>query len=446
MLNKTPWCSSLFGSTAVCCACNTTVKDGSLLLAWYHDGKPNIFGPGLHNLVYLYDDRRTISAASDHIEHGPLFIITVPQGMLGYGVEKGVPVLLAPGRHKIKSYEFIWRRNIDLKETEIQIGEWTLVRVDFGRVGVATLAGKMGILRPGLHMFEPPDVFLRFVNTRLQILQLPECVQESSDYVPLVVKANISYFVKDPLKLIQTVQDQKAALVITEVSSAAIAAIIRSSTLGDMAMASKVDSAGKQIEGETFHEKLHTKFMSQVGQHLITTTGIEISNINIEKLRIKDMNLAALISAQAVKISELEAQHKTLKKEGEVKRQQAEIDKDVAEEKAEADYIVKTKRAEAAKLKTLCEAEANAKSILLKRDAEIEAFIQRSIAEAEHAERMDTSSLHQELAMVKARMDPQVKALNGMKEIAYIPHLPAIVQQPGGIFSSVKDLLPEIKH
>eukprot|EP00495_Collosphaeridae_sp_1-RS-2012_P000141 TRINITY_DN0_c80_g1_i2.p1 TRINITY_DN0_c80_g1~~TRINITY_DN0_c80_g1_i2.p1 ORF type:complete len:101 (+),score=9.52 TRINITY_DN0_c80_g1_i2:30-332(+) len=51
MLNKTPWCSSLFGSTAVCCACNTTVKDGSLLLAWYHDGKPNIFGPGLHNLV-----------------------------------------------------------------------------------------------------------------------------------------------------------------------------------------------------------------------------------------------------------------------------------------------------------------------------------------------------------------------------------------------------------
>merc|ERR1719510_756053 len=94
------------------------------------------------------------------------------------------------------------------------------------------------------------------------------------------------------------------------------------------------------------------------------------------------MNLAALISAQAVKISELEAQHKTLKKEGEVKRQQAEIEKDVAEERAEADYIVTVKRAEASKLKTLCEAEARAKGIHLKRDAEIEAFIQRSIAEA----------------------------------------------------------------
>merc|ERR1719499_985569 len=446
MLNKSPWCSSVFGSTAVCCVCNTTVKDGDLHLAWYHDGKPNIFGPGLHNLCCFWAEHRTISAASNHIEQGPVFIITVPQGMLGYGVEKGVPILFAPGRHKIKSYEFIWRRNIDLTETVIQIGEWTLVRVDFGRVGVATLAGKMSILHPGLHMFEPPDVFLRFVNTRLQILQLPKCVQESSDYVPLVVKANISYHVKDPLRLIQRVQNQQAAQVITEVSSAAIAAIIRSSTLGDMAIASKVDGAGNQIEGETFHEKLHTKFMSQVGKQLLTMTGIEVSNINIEQLRIKDKKLAALISAQAVKISELEAQHKTLKKEGEVKRQQAEINKDVAEEKAEGDYIVTVKRAEAAKLKTLCEAEANAKSIQLKNDAEIEAYIQRSIAEAEHAERMDTSSLHQELALVKARMDPQVKALNGMKEIAYIPHLPAIVQQPGGVFSSVKDLVPEIKN
>eukprot|EP00495_Collosphaeridae_sp_1-RS-2012_P004588 TRINITY_DN38_c0_g1_i1.p1 TRINITY_DN38_c0_g1~~TRINITY_DN38_c0_g1_i1.p1 ORF type:complete len:237 (+),score=43.91 TRINITY_DN38_c0_g1_i1:302-1012(+) len=234
--------------------------------------------------------------------------------MLGYGVEKGVPILLSPGRHKIVSYEFIWRRNIDLKDTEIKIGQWTLVRVDFGRVGVATLAGKMSILRPGLHMFEPPDVFLRFVNTRLQILQLPECVQESSDYVPLVVKANISYTITDPLRLIQRVQNQQAQLVITEVSSAAIAAIIRSSTLGDMAIASKVDGAGNQIEGETFHEMLHAKFMSQVGKQLLTMTGIQVSNINIEQLRIKDKKLAALISAQAVKISELEAQHKTLKK------------------------------------------------------------------------------------------------------------------------------------
>jgi len=362
--------------------------------------------------------------------------------MLGYGVERGLPVLLAPGRHKILSYEFVWRRNIDLKQTEVKIGEWNLVRVDFGRVGVATLAGKMSILRQGLHMFEPPDIFLRFVNTRLQILQLPQCVQESSDYVPLVVKANISYHIKDPLKCINKIQDQQAETVITEVSSAAIAAIIRSSTLGDMAIASKEN--GNEVEGETFHEKMHAKFMSQVGQKLLETTGIAVANINIEQLRIKDSRLAGQISAQAVKIAELEAQHKTLKKEGEVKRQQAQIEKDVAEERAEAEYIVTVKRSEASKLKALREAEAKAEGLRLKNDAEIAAYVERSCAEADHAKRMDQSSLHRELAMLKARMDPQIKALSGMKEIAYVPHLPSVVEQPGGIFTTVKDIIPEL--
>merc|ERR1719471_2653510 len=33
MLNKSPWCSTLCGSTGACIMCNTTVKDGDLHLA-----------------------------------------------------------------------------------------------------------------------------------------------------------------------------------------------------------------------------------------------------------------------------------------------------------------------------------------------------------------------------------------------------------------------------
>jgi len=321
----------------------------------------------------------------------------------------------------------------------IKIGEWQLIRVDFGRVGVATIAGKMRILEQGLHLFEPPDVFLRFVNTRIQILQLPACVQESSDYVPLLVKANISYHIQDPLKCIDKIQDQGAQKIITEVSSAAIAAIIRSSTLGDMAMASKKAVKGHEAEGTTFHEKMHARFMSQVGQQLLGTMGIEVANINIEQLRINDPTLAHQISAQAVKISELEAQHKTLEKEGQVKRQKAEIDKDVAQLRAEGEYIVIAKRAEGSKLKALAEAEAQAEAVKLLSDAEIAVYNKRSHAEAEHAERMDSSKLHQQLALIKAQMDPQAKALKGVKQIAYIPHLPAILHQRGGMFENVPE-------
>jgi len=442
MFDPSPSCSTVCGSDICCLPCNTVVKEGDLLFAWYHDGKPKVFGPGMHNFKCCWwKSTKQISAAADYIKHGPLYIITVDQGMLGYGVDKGIPVLLAPGRHKITSWEFVWKGYLDLSKNVVQIGEWILVRVDFGRVGVATLAGKMSILRQGLHLFEPPDVFLRFVNTRIQILELPQCVQESSDYVPLLVKANISYQIKDPVMCINKIQNQQAERIITEVSSAAIAAIIRSSTLGDMAIASKDEYGG---EGETFSEKMHSKFMSQVGRQLLDTMGIEVTNINIMQLRIKDPELAGQISAQAVKISELEAQHKTLQKEGEVRREKAQIEKDVAEEKAEAEYIITAKRAEASKLKERHIAEAEAESIKLKSDAEIEAFVQRSCAEAEHAQRMGSSILHKELALVKARMDPQVKALMGIKEIAYVPHLQALVQRPGGIFTPLKETIPKL--
>jgi len=321
----------------------------------------------------------------------------------------------------------------------IRIGEWQLIRVDFGRVGVATIAGTMKILEQGLHLFEPPDVFLRFVNTRIQILNLPTCVQESSDYVPLLVKANISYHIMDPLMCIDKIQDQGAQKIITEVSSATIAAIIRSSTLGDMAMASKKAIKGREAEGTTFHEKMHARFMSQVGEQLLGTMGIKVTNINIEQLRINDPQLANQISAQAVKISELEAQHKTLAKEGQVKRQKAEIQKDVAQLRAEAEYIVIAKRAQASKLKALAEAEAEAEAVKLQSDAEIAVYNKRSHAEAEDAERMDSSKLHQKLALIKAKMEPQAKALKGVKQIAYIPHLPAILHQKGGMFANVPD-------
>merc|ERR1712217_136676 len=77
---------------------------------------------------------------------------------------------------------------------------------------------------------------------------------------------------------------------------------------------------------------------------------------------------------QAVKISELEAQHKTLEKEGIVKRQKAEIQKDVSQLRAEAEYIVIAKKAEASKLKALAEAEAQAEAVKLLSDAEIEVY------------------------------------------------------------------------
>merc|ERR1719233_508808 len=445
----------------------STVREGNMMLAW-QDVNPKIFGPGLHNLHCRWytglRNLRRVSVKDDIIQHGPLKIMTVTEGKLGYGTEKGRNILFSPGRHMVRSNEFKWEGYLDLTRDFIKIGEWQLIRVDFGRVGVATIQGKMQVLWPGMHLFEPPDLFLRFVNTRLQILKLPECVQESSDYVSLVIKANLSYYIKNPLLCIEQIQDQQAEKIIVEVANSAIAAIIRSSTLGDMAMKSKdefhgVDESkhavGGRVEGEAFHEKMHTRFMSTVGDQLLNTMGIEVLNINIEKLHIEDKHLAEQISSQAVKIAELESQHKTLEKEGEVKREQAKIELEVATANAQAVFVVAQKRADGIKYEQLTaaqaeseatklKAEATAQMIKLQADAEIDAYIKRSKAECEYAEGMNQTDLSRELALINARLEgvkAQAEALEGTSQIAYVPHLPAVLSKTaGGIYTDMKEM------
>jgi len=450
----------------------STVRDGDMLLAW-ENVDPKIFGPGLHNLRCRWwtglRHLRTVSVRDDLIEHGPLKIITVNEGKLGFGTEKGKNILFGPGRHMIRSNEFKWIGYLDLTKDSIMIGEWQLIRVDFGRVGVATTQGKMQVLWPGMYLFEPPDLFLRFVNTRVQTLKLPECVQESSDYVSLKVKANLSYYIKNPLLCIEQIQDQQAEKIIMEVANSAIAAIIRSSTLGDMAMKHKLKVGGADlkirndgepgstegVEGEAFHEKMHTRFMSTVGDQLLNTMGIEVVNINIETLRIVNKSLAKQISSQAVKIAELESQHKTLEKEGVVKREQAKIELEVAEANAQAEYVVSAKRAEALKVGKLAKAEAEYEAsklrgqakvelIKMKADCELEAYIKRSQAEYEHAQGMNKSELSKKLALINAQLDGvkvQAKAMRGLKQIFYVPHLAYTVDKAkNGIITSMKEL------
>merc|ERR1719320_264496 len=438
----------------------TAVREGNMMLGWV-DVNPQIYGPGLHNFCCRsytgLRATRMVSMADDLISHGPLKVMTVSEGKLGYGTEKGMNMLFSPGRHIIRSNEFVWKGSLDLTQDTIMIGEWQLIRVDFGRVGVATIQGRMKVLEPGIHMFEPPDVFLRFVNTRLQILNLPECIQESSDYVSLRIKANLSYHIKNPLRCIEQIQDQQAEKIIMEVANSAIAAIIRSSTLGDIAMASKSECRSEnrvREEGKAFHEKMHSRFMSTVGDQLLNTMGIEVLNINIEKLRIEDQDLAKQISSQAVKITELESQHKTLKKEGEVKREQAKIKLDVAAANAQADYIVAKKRADGVKLEHLSEAQAEyagaqfrakatAEIIGLEANAEIDAYILQSKAECEHAELMNMTNLSRELALIPANLEgvkAKAEAIEGTAQVAYVPHLPTILEKSGGgIFTSIAD-------
>lgn len=263
-----------------------------------------------------------------------------------------------------------------------------------------------------------------------------------------MVKVNLSYYIQNPLLCVAQIQDQLVEKNIAEVANAAIAAIIRSSTLGDIAIESKKEFRGEleqnnnfepgteMMKGEALQEKMHTRFMSTVRDQLLKTIGIKVLVMNIEKLRIMDKKVAKQISSQAIKIAELESQHKTLEKEGVVKREQAKIELEVTEAKAQATFVAAAKRAAAKKVHILAQSEAayeaqrmKGKALVhmttLNAEAEVEAYIKKSKAEYEYAQGMDKSELSRKLAVISAHLEGvkvQAKAMKGMK-FSYVPHL-----------------------
>jgi len=49
--------------------------------------------------------------------------MTISEGKLGYGTEKGKNILFSPGRHVIRSNEFMWKGCVDLTKDSSKIGE-----------------------------------------------------------------------------------------------------------------------------------------------------------------------------------------------------------------------------------------------------------------------------------------------------------------------------------
>jgi len=169
----------------------------------------------------------------------------------------------------------------------------------------------------------------------------------------------------------------------------------------------------------------------QLHDTILAQWGVDIQNIRIESLQIHDKKLGQLIANQAVQVSQLEAQHLMLVKESEIKK--VEADNKVVQQKiaVEAEANVIRFRAEAYALATVTKAKAQRKAKILigEGDAKYSNLVQKTGLGAE-----------------MARMQVQADAIGGLKQIAYVPHIPAILSKMGqgeiGLQVSLSALMP----
>lgn len=411
------------------------IKEGEIGLTW-NSGAPEILPSGRHVLLSPSNTLdRVVKENEKYIQHGPIHIIRVGMGELGFGIDgdSGSVCLLKTGKHVIQSATFTFEKFISFTDAICSLGKLNLVRVETGKVGYIYRSGELQILAPGLHCVSPPDRFGGFITTQLSILELDKCIHESSDYVPLEIKAAVFYRIDDPLKAltkIQNITDQ-----IRDMAISTLAGIIRSSSLEDVARGStqmkyegnRDDDPEDGPSAPPFYQFVHDEFLHKLAQHVLEEWGIEIQNIRIESLRIADAKLHQKISQQAVSIAEQRSRYLMLQKQTEiisVEAQNRNTEKRLQAE-GEANALLAVARAES-------------EAQIIRAEAEKQSLILKGTGEAERARMLNETPLGAQLASLELQKD----TLSGVNQVLYVPHLPSMFKEGNGIFMDQNSVFP----
>ena len=121
--------------------------------------------------------------------------MTVPQGNLGFALDRGEPVLLPPGLHYIKSDTLSYKRAFDLSEQVVKLGPFTCITVDEGYSIITQDNGKQVILPGGqVHLLTHRNWKLENVmSLKVQTDQLEAIEAASADNVQMRITSTVSW-------------------------------------------------------------------------------------------------------------------------------------------------------------------------------------------------------------------------------------------------------------
>merc|ERR1712173_44816 len=299
------------------------------------------------------------------------------------------------------------------------------------------MGGNLVILKPGLHLIEPPDRFGNIMSTQMQILELPLGVHETSDYVALAIKAAVFYRIVEPEKTLVRIQNVRQQ--ISETAVATLAGIIRASSLSDLGTRSSKVAYNHQEEDNDekgggggdgynpemnedfehqrpFFQHVHDEFIQQLHDHVLDEWGVEIQNIRIESLKINDPILQKNISNNAIDVSRQHNKYIMLQKQQEIMMVEANT--------AAAKLQIETSaRTSSIRLR----AQANADSKIIQAKAQKDAIEMKGKGESEYSRLLESTKLGNKLSLMKV----QKEALSGLKQVCYIPAMNGLLDTRG---------------
>jgi len=191
--------SSRLANLALCwfrpCGMHTfDVPRGKIRLAEDGSGNYEIYGPGVHRVqnmfMRVWDD---VSLTQEVIVHGDRTVVTVKQGCVGYCEDMGQPILLPPGLHEWQSQTLKYKESVDLNNSLIRLGPYTVITVDEGYCAVTQNNGRQMVLQGGeTHLLNHRNwKFEKFMTQKIQTNDLQRIEATSADNVMMHTDATV---------------------------------------------------------------------------------------------------------------------------------------------------------------------------------------------------------------------------------------------------------------
>lgn len=371
------------------------------------NGNPVFLAPGRYTFESpLKKFLGTKSISDARIDLGPIQIVTINQGELGLSTKNGKNIILEPGRYFLEApHKFV--KSVLANQRVIELGTHRRITVPEGYVFIAIDDGEQIIITPshegrkGPYITDSPT-FLYNADTCLQptqrqVVELEKLTVNTKEMIPIKIEGLITYRISDPKTAFLSVNDVHGA--IKRQAEATLTSVFAHLSIDEIAASLSTDRATslkekehESVFQEDFIHKATTLFLDEY-KEIVRGWGVELENLNIEKMEFVDKQFADALR----------------------KRAQSRMETDTNLVNADSSNLVELKQAEREKQQAILRAEGEAESMKIMANGRYDA----AKLDTKAAEELSSQPLAAKLAILKTKGEIVEKMGNNT---VFMPH------------------------
>jgi regulator of protease activity HflC (stomatin/prohibitin superfamily) len=337
-------CLSGIGSVYLC-AVQILIEQGEYGFSM-NNGRPEIMMPGRHLLLSpLNKFMGKYRALDDVIREGPITVVRIPQGQLGFAMNNALPEVLLPGVHARNNANWRFDDSKSVDNELLSYGPIKFLTVKSGAVRVCYLGGKVHIYPEGRYAVnEGTFVVSSYLNTQQQNIRFDKHPVLLDGGISMLVEGLLTYQVVDVELLIKQLGDRDLLRAITDVSKAELSRVFSAIHLEQISSAQshpehvaareakgEIDTDAKAVLGGGPVKKKEAtegeggESRSVICAHVVEFIspitekwGVRIINFQLESIKLADASYARDYEQASLAMAKAKANLRAVKAENEI--------------------------------------------------------------------------------------------------------------------------------